>query len=305
VSEKVAAIDLGTNTARLLIATVEPYRQILLQRVITRLGGGFTRDQGLSPEARARSLDALQGFAGEIGRQGVSRLRAVATSAVRDAVNGAEFCRTVREEAGIDLEVIDGSEEARLTLGGVAYTLDESRGDLSVFDIGGGSTEYTLARDGELIFTRSLPIGVVRLTEGKVGVAAMQDKIQRELQALKRELDREGLGGPFSRGTLVGTAGTATTLASIQMKMEDYDYRKVNNFVIDLADIERIFALLLPMTPQERLRVPGLEPGREDLIIAGTLVTLQTMQIFGFTSLKVSDSGLLEGVVLGLRPQRR
>jgi exopolyphosphatase/guanosine-5'-triphosphate,3'-diphosphate pyrophosphatase len=296
----VAAIDLGTNTARLLIADKNPYRQILLKRIITRLGGGFTRERGLSAEAQQRSLDALREFALLIGRHDAGPVRAVATSAVRDAVNGREFCRTVQEETGLILEVIDGGEEAALTLRGVASILDDTSCDVAVFDVGGGSTEYTLAAGDRLLFSRSLPIGVVRLTEGKVGVAQMEDKIRRELTSLRGELEKEGLAERFGRATLVGTAGTATTLAAIQIGMTEYDYRKVNNHTLPLAEVERIFQLLLPLTPARRLEVPGLELGREDLIIAGTLVVLNTMKIFGFDSFKVSDAGLLEGLLLGV-----
>jgi exopolyphosphatase / guanosine-5'-triphosphate,3'-diphosphate pyrophosphatase len=295
----VAAIDLGTNTARLLIATLDPYRQLLLQRTITRLGGGFSRESGLSAEAMERTLAALTGFAGEIERHGVTRVRAVATSAVRDAVNGTLFCQRVREKTGIELEIIDGTEEAVLTLAGVESVLEQSSGDLAVFDIGGGSTEYTLAHDAAPLFSRSLPIGVVRLTEGKAGAPEMEDKIRRELTSLKGELEKAGLLGRFAAATLVGTAGTATTLAAIKMQMGDYDYRRVNNLTLRCCDVEQIYARLLPLTPKERLAVVGLEPGREDLIIAGTLVVLQSMQIFGFRALTVSDSGLLEGLILG------
>jgi exopolyphosphatase / guanosine-5'-triphosphate,3'-diphosphate pyrophosphatase len=299
-TEPVAAIDLGTNTARLMIASRDPYHQILLKRSITRLGGGFSREEGLSTEAIQRSLSALAGFAQEISAHRVSRVRAVATSAVRDAPNGRQFCERVRAETGLELEVIDGTEEAHLTLAGVGCVLEESVGDLVVFDVGGGSTEYTLARDGVPLFSRSLPLGVVRLTEGKAGAAEMEDKIGRELAILKADLEREGLAGRFSAGTLIGTAGTATTLAAIQMQMVDYNYRLVNNFVLSRGDIERIFGELLPLTPKERLGVVGLEPGREDLIIAGTLILLQTLRLFGFPALKVSDSGLLEGLILGM-----
>lgn len=294
----VAAIDLGTNTARLLIATLDPFQQILLQRTITRLGGGFSRERGLSSEAMQRSLAALAGFAEEMQRHQVGRLRAVATSAVRDAVNGAEFCARVKEQTGIELEVIDGHLEALFTLAGVSSVLDDKERDLAVFDIGGGSTEYTLSRRSEPLFSRSLPLGVVRLTEGKGDVGQMQDKIARELTSLKRDLEDSGLEHDFSQSTLVGTAGTATTLAAIQLEMTDYDYRKVNNCVVSRAQVQEIFERLLPMTPAQRLEVVGLEPGREDLIIAGTLVVLETMRIFGFDSLTVSDSGLLEGLLL-------
>ncbi|MBU5614041.1 Ppx/GppA phosphatase family protein [Geomonas azotofigens] len=299
-TDKVAAIDLGTNTARLLIATQAPYQQLLLKRIITRLGGGFTREAGLSQEAQERSLAALREFAADMASHGVARLRAVATSAVRDAKNGAEFCRRVLEETGIALEIIDGNEEAMLTLRGVASILDNSNEDLAVFDVGGGSTEYTLAAERKPLFSRSLPIGVVRLTEGKVGVAEMEDKIRRELRAFRSELAGEGLAERFSGATLVGTAGTATTLAAIDLGMTDYDYKKVNNHTLPLAKVEAMFQRLLPLTPCQRLDVPGLEPGREDLIIAGILVVLTTMREFGFETFKVSDAGLLEGLILGV-----
>jgi len=297
----VAAIDLGTNTARLLIAAKDPYRQLFLKRIIPRLGGGFSRERGLSEEAQARSLDALKEFALQIEKYGAGPVRAVATSAVRDAVNGREFCRKVREEAGLTLEVIDGDEEAALTLRGVASILDDTACDVAVFDVGGGSTEYTLAAGERLLFSRSLPIGVVRLTEGKVGVEQMEDKIRRELALLQKELAKEGLAERFARATLVGTAGTATTLAAVQIGLTEYDYRKVNNHTLPLAEVERIFELLLPLTPAQRLEVPGLEQGREDLIVAGTLVVLNTMRVFGFEGFKVSDAGLLEGLLLGVQ----
>lgn len=299
-SRNVAAIDLGTNTARLLIAGKDPFRQVLLKRIITRLGGGFTREHGLSEEAQLRSIAALREFALDMSQQGVERLRAVATSAVRDARNGGEFVQRVLAETGIALEVIDGSEEAVLTLRGVGSILDRKECDLAVFDVGGGSTEYTLASDLEPLFSRSLPIGVVRLTEGKAGVIEMEDKIRRELTALKQALAAQGLEERFKKATLVGTAGTATTLAAIDMGMEEYDYKLVNNHTMPLAAVERIYQQLLPLTPQQRLEVKGLEPGREDLIIAGVLVVLTTMRLFGFETFKVSDSGLLEGLILGV-----
>jgi len=298
--EPVAAIDLGTNTARLLIGTCERGRVLphTVVRRITRLGGGFSRETGISPEARERTLTALAEFSKELRQQAVLQIRAVATSAVRDAVNGTEFCRQVREATGIAMEVIDGHCEGRLTLQGVLAGLDPIPQHIAVFDVGGGSTEYTIARDRELLFSRSLPIGVVRLTEGKATTDAMNDKIGRELRFLKEALMHEGLL-PLAEGArVVGTAGTATTLAAISMGMLDYDYRKVNNYTIERGEIEDILRRLLPLTPAERLQVAGMEPGREDLIIAGTLVTLRSLELLGSTTLTVSDFGLLEGVLL-------
>lgn len=298
-TELKASIDLGTNTARLLIGFKEDenaIRPLLLKRQITRLGGGFTRENGISPEAEARSLAAMQEFASEIRRHSVRKIRAVATSAVRDAANGAEFCRKVLDQTGIQLQVISGEQEALFTLRGVLAGLDNKEGKFLVFDVGGGSTEYTLADGSSPVFTRSLPLGVVRLTEGKPSPEAMTEKICRELAALGEEMNRTAAdpGGAI----LVGTAGTATTLAAIHMEMTDYDYRLVNNHIMTLADIEKIHARILPLTPDERLKVKGLEKGREDLIVAGTLITINTMKHFGFNSLKISDFGQLEGLLL-------
>jgi len=299
-SELVAAIDLGTNTARLLIGTCERGRILphVVVRRITRLGGGFSRETGISPEARERTLTALAEFSRELRQHDVLQIRAVATSAVRDAANGAEFCRQVREITGITLEVIDGHSEGQLTLQGVLAGLDPIPQHIAVFDVGGGSTEYTIARDRELLFSRSLPIGVVRLTEGKSTTDAMNDKIERELRSLNEALIHEGML-PLAEGArVVGTAGTATTLAAISMGMLDYDYRRVNNYAIQRDEIEAILHRLLPLSPAERLQIPGMEPGREDLIIAGTLVTLKSLELFGSQTLTVSDFGLLEGVLL-------
>jgi len=296
-----AAIDLGTNTARLLIGykdSTRSIRPVLIKRWITRLGGNFTKEEGLAKEAQERSVKALADFAEEIKRHGVTRVRAVATSAVRDAVNGILFCDNIFLKTGIRLEIISGREEGLLTLQGVLAGLVGNSGDVLVFDIGGGSTEYTLAVGGELLFTDSLPLGVVRLTEGKKNLEFMVEKISRELVLLKTRLERGDFLKLFEKVTLVGTAGTATTLAAISMKMADYDYRQVNNYTLPLQEIRDIFATLLPMTPGERLKIAGLEKGREDLIIAGILITLKSMETFGFSCLKVSDSGLLEGVLL-------
>ena len=300
-SSPTAAIDLGTNTARLIIgyrdspATIRP---LLIKRAITRLGGGFTREKGISPEAFERSLDTLRDFAHEITKYDVSSVRAVATSAVRDAANGPAFCAEVLQETGLRLEVLNCRDEGLITLRGVLAGIDDSAGNLLVFDVGGGSTEYTLTVARNPVFTRSLPLGVVRLTEGKKNYAAMENKVCRELQTLTSDLVPLMLSENNSQFKLVGTAGTATTLAAISLKLEDYDYRLVNNHSLSRTEIEHILSDLLPMTPAERLQVAGLERGREDLIIAGIVITLKTMDLLGFTRLTVSDFGLLEGLLL-------
>lgn len=299
-----AAIDMGTNSARLLIGSMDAaegiIQPVLLHRHITRLGGGFSRERGISPEAWKRSLEALSDFASLMQKEGVVKYRAVATSAVRDAVNGGEFVADVKEKTGIELETVDGRDEAFFTLKGVISGLDDREGNFLVFDIGGGSTEYTLAGAGDILFTRSLPLGVVRLTEGKKHREAMEDKITRELKKVYMHMEEAGMASLVESATLVGTAGTATTLAAIHLKMEDYDYRKVNNYVLTLEEIKEILNKLLPLTFEERLNVIGLEKGREDLIIAGILVTVKTMEMLGFKKMKISDYGLLEGLMLSV-----
>lgn len=302
---RVAAIDFGTNTARLLVADRNSdgsFEHVRLEREIVRMGGGFSREEGLSADAIQRGSRCLVRFAEIMEACGVTNPRAVATSAVRDAVNGTDFVDLIYRQTGIALTVIDGEREGALTLTGVIAGLDCRHDNLMVFDVGGGSTEYTLAHTGKAAFIRSLPLGVVRLTEGKASPAEMSDKIDRELELLTREMTLSNTAAPDERTVLVGTAGTATTLAAISMKMSTYDYRKVQNAILSIDEIRRIYSLLLPLSLEERVAVPGLEKGREDLIIAGMLITLHTMERFGFTSFKVSDYGLLEGLIVAEDP---
>ncbi len=302
-NEKIAAIDLGTNSARLLIGTRElgnSLKPLLLRRHITRLGGGFRKETGISAPAAERTINAILDFADYMKRHRVARYRAVATSAVRDAVNGRKFVEGVFERTGIALEIIDGREEAILTLRGVLSGLYDKKSNYLVFDVGGGSTEYTLSEGENIIYTMSLPLGVVRLTEGKGCCTAMDEKISRELMKVRADFKGADMSGILANAELVGTPGTATTLAAIHLKMENYDYRRVNNCCLTLDTIKAIYMKLLPMTLEERLKVAGLEKGREDLIIAGALISIRTMEIFGFKQLKVSDCGLLEGVMLSV-----
>lgn len=298
-----ASIDLGTNSARLLIGSVDPsnvIQPLLVKRKITRLGGGFSKETGLSPEARRRSMAVLHNFAEEIQRYGVGQVRAVATSAVRDAVNGNEFIAEVYQRTGILLEVIDGREEGLLTLRGI-FSGIQAVDDVFIFDIGGGSTEYTLARDAASLFTKSLPLGVVRLTEGMRSIPAMEDKINRELEALLADLTQAGYPACAPGTRLIGTAGTPTTLAGIDLGVTDYAAGSVHGHILSLEVIRKIYARICPLTPEQCLLVPGIEKGREDLILAGTLITIRTMERFGFDYLTVSESGLLEGLLLTLR----
>jgi exopolyphosphatase / guanosine-5'-triphosphate,3'-diphosphate pyrophosphatase len=294
-----AAIDFGTNTARLLVAVssadgIDPVR---VEREVVRLGGGFPDECGLSVEAMDRGLACLHRFSEIISGYGVKQVRASATSAVRDAVNGRDFVDMVFQKTGIRLVVIDGDAEARLTLKGVLSGLDSKSGMLVVLDVGGGSTEFTVSSHGTPVFIKSMPIGVVRLTEGFHTSNEMIERVRSVVDQLEQDLSSAGIH--VSADTeLVGTAGTATTIAAIKLEMVEYDYRKVNNFTVSRSDITEIFQRLLPLNPQERLLIKGVEKGREDLIISGLVIIISVMDRFGFNRLKVSDFGLLEGLAL-------
>ncbi|GAB4301640.1 MAG: exopolyphosphatase [Desulfuromonadia bacterium] len=296
-----AAVDLGTNTARLLVADLErgAFEPVRIERRIIRLGGGFTRERGISPEAWSRGVETLRSFSRILSESGAERVRAVATSAVRDAVNGEEFRREICRETGIDLEIIDGTEEGLLTLRGVAAGVTTKTPLQLVFDVGGGSTEYTVARGFSPVVTESLPIGVVRLTEGCRGnPAVIRERVTTLLRGFRSRLSECFPGGSIPGSTLIGTAGTATTIAAIHLGLDTYDYRLVNGHEVSRGFIGELFERLLPLPPEERLRITGMEKGREDLIVSGLIITMETMDAFGFDSLVVSDFGLLEGVLL-------
>ncbi len=298
-----AVIDFGTNTARLLIGYIAPEGDIVplsIKRHITRLGGGFTDERGISSEALDRSIIALKDFGAEISSYKVNNIKAVATSAVRDAANKHLFCEEIYNSTGIYIDVIDGLEEGYLTLRGVLSGLSKLSKYIFVFDIGGGSTEYIFAIDGVLAFSKSLPLGVVRLTEGKISSSAIADKICRELYQLQLEIDDSGFSSMISEAMLVATAGTATTLAAINFKMINYNYNRINGSQLDLRVIENIQKQLDILTLKERLQIPGMEAGREDLIMAGIQLTVATMKLFNKNMMTVSTNGLLEGLFLSI-----
>lgn len=298
-SDLCAVIDFGTNTARLLIAerSISGITPIRIEREIVRLGGGFTELSGISNEACERGIACLKRFSEIAAEYGVSRVMASATSAVRDAVNGAEFVDRVCIETGINLVVIDGNTEACLTLKGVLFGLESETEHVILLDVGGGSTEFTVSSQGIPVFVKSMPIGVVRLTEGFKTSDNMIGRVQAVIDELEKDLISSGIT-ITEMHELVGTAGSATTIAAIKLEMSEYDYRKVNNFSVSSEDINSIYDRLSKLSPQERLSIKGLEKGREDLIIGGLIIIIAVMDRFGFSKMKVSDFGLLEGLAL-------
>ncbi len=295
-----AAVDIGTNTVRLLVGQVRFGRVVpsLYRQVLTRLGGGMQPDKGLSPAARERTLVALSDFKTVLDRCSPQWVRVVGTEALRRAVNASEFLNQVQERTGFRLEVITGAEEATLTAAGVLSVLDPLPDHILIFDIGGGSSEFIRVEMGVPTFRASYPIGVVSLAEMANGVS-FQATIADGIQRLQRELTTARAGSSLDRKlVLVGTAGTITTLAAMRLKLQTYDRKKINNLSLESGWLADMLTRLesLPLSAREEL--PGMEPGRGDLIVPGGRLVLALMQAFGTHRVVVSDAGLLEGVLL-------
>jgi exopolyphosphatase/guanosine-5'-triphosphate,3'-diphosphate pyrophosphatase len=303
---KLAAIDVGSNTLRLLIddqAASGPFRPVQVERRITRLGQNFLPTKTLQPEAVERSIGALKEYVDFMQEKGVSGYLAGATAVVREAGNGKEFLRMVKDQLGLEVRILSEQEEARLSLLGVKSVIPTAEASTIVFDIGGGSTELIWSSEGGSgeVGTRSLPLGVVHLTEGFLkrdppGAEAC-GRLRRQVSgALPQMLfPEDGVDRLW-----IGTAGTVTTLASMFLQLQKYQPEMINGTILDRSWLTELCDQLADLPIVQRSKLPGLEPGREDIILAGGLLTLEMMDTFGFTRFTVSDAGLLEGLFLEL-----
>lgn len=304
---RVAAIDVGTNTIRLLIAEADDrggYRRLLEAQEITRLGQGLLPERLLQPEPMRRSLAVLAHFRRLCADRAVGAIRAVGTSALREAGNRDEFLSLARQDAGVEIELISGEEEARLTLLGIRGALDPAPASILMLDIGGGSTELLLADGPRIVGLVSTGLGAVKLTETFL---TEDPPAPAQLDAAARAADdrfarvRHGeLPGWVKPPVLVGTAGTITTLAAIDLALDVYDPSRVNGHRLSRDRVAGLLADLAGMPLSGRRRVRGLEPARADIIVAGTLICLAAMRAFGLHTLTVSDGGLREGILLDL-----
>lgn len=293
-----AAIDIGSNTVRMLLAEIGPegLLPVRYERRITRLGGGLCSVKGLAPDARDRTFCALRTMKSQLDAHNVRRLRAVGTQALRLAVNGPDFVLAVKEELGITVEIIGGHEEARLSALGVREALRPRPASCLIFDIGGGSTEFILMAGDFCRFARSYPLGVVRLAESPEEPDSVIEVI---LEQLERDL-REAGAVIAADDALVGTAGTVTTIAALDLEMTEYDWRRVNNHRVSREQVENFLHRLRPMSAAEREALPGMEKGRGDLIVPGLSIIAGLLSRFCKSEIIVSDFGLLEGIVLDL-----
>ncbi|SCK10676.1 Ppx/GppA phosphatase family protein [Streptomyces sp. WMMB 322] len=301
---RVAAVDCGTNSIRLLVADTDPAQGELkdLERrmEIVRLGQGVDRTGRLAPEALERTFAACRDYARAIEEHGARHVRFVATSASRDAENRDEFVRGVVDILGAEPEVITGDEEAQLSFTGATREL-AGRPDLDkpylVVDIGGGSTEFVVG-DDSVRAARSVDIGCVRLTErhgisGPV-TAGLRAAMRADVSAALDEVERSV---PLAHArTLVGLAGTVTTVAGIALGLDAYDSAAIHHSRVPREQIAEIVERLLASTHEERAAIPVMHPGRVDVIAAGALILLVIMERTGAAEVVVSEHDILDGI---------
>ncbi len=301
-----AVVDIGTNSTRLFLAEVEDGRvgQVLERRTeVTRLGAGVDADGRLGDEAMERVFAVLDEYARLIERHGADRAVAVLTSAVRDAANGQQFASTVHERWRLEPHVLSGDEEARLTFLGATSERDPSdRTPTLVIDIGGGSTELVIGTGHEMTFHVSNQAGVVRQTERHLG---SDPPTAEELEAVARDVREvllRGVPDSWRRSVAhaIGVAGTATSMASIAQELEPYDPDRVEGYVVGDSECREILSRLAGLTLGERRRVRGLHPDRAPTIVAGVIILLETLALFGLDRFEVSEHDILRGAALGL-----
>jgi exopolyphosphatase / guanosine-5'-triphosphate,3'-diphosphate pyrophosphatase len=305
---RVAVVDIGTNSTRLLVADVTPdgdgggeVAEIDRRSIVTRLGQDVDATGRLADEAVQRVVDVLTDYRAAIDEHGAERAVAVLTSAVRDADNGAEFLERVRDDFGLDARTITGDEEARLTFVGATGERDPGAPEpVVVIDIGGGSTEFVVGAEGEVLFHVSTQTGAVRQTERHVRT---DPPAPAEVEGIRAEV-REIIDGAVPvdvrerTRAAVAVAGTATSLAAIDQKLEPYDSARVHGYELTLERAEEALEMLAGMTDAQRRAVPGLHPARAPAIVAGATHLVEALRAFKLDSIEVSEHDILRGAAL-------
>ena len=302
---RLAGVDIGTLTCRLLIADLPPdrrLREVRSERRILRLGEGVDQTKQLNVAAMDRVIQCLREWREIIDASSVDAAAAVATSAVRDAENRDEFLDRVKRETGFEIEILTGDEEAHRTLLGIRSGLPAGVTDLLALDIGGGSTEFILDRPGQTPIVRSIDIGVVRLCERLLRHDPPTDEeIRQSREWVAREAKAAIAGmGNYQTATFVGTAGTITSLAAMAQKLPSYEPARIHNYRLQLDTIRELEQTLLSRKKADRVGLPGLEKGREEVIAAGAIIIRTVMETLGVSAVLVSDLGLREGVLIDL-----
>jgi len=302
---RLAGVDIGTLTCRLLIADLSPVRKLIevrSERRILRLGEGVDQTKRLSAAAMNRVAQCLREWRELIDDAHVDATAAVATSAVRDAENRDEFLDRVKRETGFEVELISGDEEARRTMLGIRSGLLPGVTGVLALDIGGGSTEFILDRPGQLPIVKSIDIGVVRLCERLLHHDPLTEKEIRQAREWVAKETKTAVAemGDYQTATFVGTAGTVTSLAAMAQKLPTYEPARIHNYRLQLDTIQELEQTLLSRKKADRIGLPGLEKGREEVIAAGAIIIRTVMETLGIKDCLVSDLGLREGVLIDL-----
>lgn len=298
-------IDVGTNSVRMLIARVENGKiveELHSERHITRLGAGINDTGILSPNGAKMTLELFKKFHEYIVRYNVDNVFAAATSAVREASDGISFMAEA-EKAGIKLVTITGDEEANYTYMGISASLNVNIANCIVFDIGGGSTEISLVIDDKRIYSDSVRVGVVKLSDrfGFDGVFTQSmatecvKYIQQEFSPVFNKISALKKGSALPA---IGTAGTVTTIAAHDLMLEVYDRSRVNGHVMNISRLESLLHNMRGLRPADILKLPGIEKGREDLVAPGIILVCQILRGMAADAVIVSESGLREGLTL-------
>ncbi|MDP9070754.1 MAG: Ppx/GppA family phosphatase [Actinomycetota bacterium] len=296
---RVAAVDCGTNSTRLLVSEDGPRALERMMR-ITRLGQGVDADRRLRPEAIERTVAVLREYREVMDRLGVEGLRITTTSAARDAENRDDLLDAAEEVVGVRPELLGGEEEGRLSFVGATSGLDPAEGPFLVIDIGGGSTEIIVGSE-EPTGTVSLDIGCVRVTERFLhGDPPRPEELSQAVSVLHDHLadvERE-LPTVRKAARLIGLAGTVTTVAAVEIGLAEYDRDRIHHFVLTRAAAEDVFRTLATEARADRIHNPGLEEARADVIVGGAAILVTVMRHFGFSECLVSEADILDGLVL-------
>jgi exopolyphosphatase/guanosine-5'-triphosphate,3'-diphosphate pyrophosphatase len=300
-AHRVAVIDVGTNSTRLLIAEVAEgrVREVERRSRVTRLGRGVDLSGQLSAEAIEAACEAIADYVAIYQEVGVDAVDAIATSAVRDASNGSAFVAELRERFALSARVLDGEEEARLTYLG-ATSEHPPPAPTVVIDIGGGSTELIVGRGPEISFHASLQAGVVRHTERHI---SSDPPTAAELESLagdvRRSIEEATAGHPEARAEAgIAVAGTPTSLAAVEMELAPYDPARVHGHGLSLPSIQRMLSRLASAPLADRIEIPGLHPDRAPTIVAGVVILIETMRTFGLDRVEVSEHDILYGAAI-------
>ena len=300
---RVAAIDCGTNSIRLLIADIDGgnFREVVRDMEIVRLGQGVDQTGQFHPDAIARTLAAVDKFAAEIAKRGVEKIRFCATSATRDATNRHLFVDGVRERLGIEPEVISGDEEAALSFAGAIKDLNPSDGPFLVVDIGGGSTEFVFGTS-TVEAARSVNIGCVRMTERHFATDPVSNQqIEAARTDIQAAIAQAAEVVPITKATtLVAVAGTATTVAAAALDLPEYDRYAIHLSRVSAQQTHDAATMFATKNREQRLALGYMHPGRVDVIAAGSLVLSEIMKATGAAEFVASESDILDGMAYSL-----